>query len=908
MAGRGKPNVVTVVQAALTNGPVSGNELLEIVHRAGLRIDKGVLWETCATHGLADLRDDMWVPRGRAEPQAERPAFWGSIEDRAATEAKRLAMSLGLPAYEPVPPAGPVPPGWPEAARQAATALRHELTAVSKRRVQTDVPLIATAESAGRLRRFEAQGEIGAAEGTPASLIIKNQPFKVEIVSVFGSVVTLSMPSDAPVTAEATLRMDLSWLLTEQSKRLNELVQGGPGFHAVAALAAVTPPEPGTPASLTKPVGPTGLNQGQRAAVQIALDPGLTWLWGPPGTGKTTTIAALIAELCARKQRVLLAAPTNAALDVAIQAVLRRLPTLTDGGLARIGQPADPSLVRSVLVDEIAAARGAPLAQRRVEAGRQLREHRKDLDTLKRRDLDRAEETRRLRLETQIAELQALLRELDSELVRVRRQVCREATVVAATAHQLALETLKHLTFDVVVLDEASMTTAALTMLVAGAGRGHTIIAGDFRQLPPVVIADTDEVQEWLCRSPFEKAGIPAAVSERRDPPRLATLTEQYRMRQSISDLVSTAFYDRRLSTAPATAARATRSKASWAKEELIIVDTSRMRSRTARRQGSLSRYNLAHAQLIAGLSADATATAQDLGLITPFAPQARLLESLLPETRLKDWAASTVHRFQGGERDIVVYDTVDSGRGVTPLNRWFTEGHAGSEGARLLNVAASRARDHLVVIGALETLHKRAAARDPVWTFFSNLLDQATLLPWRATLCGERTELIEDELVERLRDDIKQAATVDMWLPRGSLRALPSLLPELSSLAERATIWVEPDKDGYLPVEALQARREGVNIRACLPILESSAIVGDVVWSSSESLLGSNPGVVLRTEHRAFADAARRAQRRRPGAGAPGSGQFGDDCGRCRRMLIRYERDRRGRIGLRYECSACGT
>ncbi|MEV4078776.1 DEAD/DEAH box helicase [Nonomuraea fuscirosea] len=487
--------------------------------------------------------------------------------------------------------------------------------------------------------------------------------------------------------------------------------------------------------------------------------------------------------------------------------------------------------------------------------------------------------------------------------------------MVAATAHQLALETLKNLTFDAVVLDEASMTTAALAMLVAGAGSGHTVIAGDFRQLPPVVIADTPEVQDWLHRSPFEKAGIPQAVTERKDPPRLAALTKQYRMRQTIGDVVSIAFYDGQLLTAPGTTSRAMRSRAPWARAELLVIDTTAMHSRTARRQGSLSRYNLAHAQLIASLTSSATTTARDLGLITPFAPQARLLEALLPEEHVENWAASTVHRFQGGERDIVVYDTVDTGRGVSPLNRWFTEGHTGSEGARLLNVAASRARDHLLVIGALDTLHHRfAAVRDPVWTFFANLIDAATPMPWQAAVSTGPTELIEDDLVDRLRDDIKRATTIDMWLPGRSLQVLPLLLPVLtairvdSSESEPVTIWVEPEPDGHLPLEALQARREGINIRPCLPILESSAVLGDVVWSASNSLLATAPGVVLRTEHRAFADAARRAQRRRQGAGAPGSRQLGDDCGRCRRMLVRYEQDPRGRTALRYECSACGT
>ncbi|GAA3159982.1 hypothetical protein GCM10010466_58530 [Planomonospora alba] len=289
MASPGRPSLVAVIQKALADGPVPADELLAAAHRAGRRVDAGVLWETCATHGLADLRDGMWVPRGWAQPSAVQPLPRSSAEERAAAEATRLAMSIGLPAHEPVPPTGPVAPEWPEAARKAAAALRHELTAVSRRRVQTDVPLIAvtsTATQDGRLRRFEAQGEIGAAEGTSATLVIKNEQFPVEIVSVFGSVVTLSVSPDTPVVTEATLRTDLSWLLAEQSKRLNELVHGGPGFDTVAALAAVTPPKAGAPVRLTEKISATGLNQGQREAVQLALTPGVTWLWGPPGTGK----------------------------------------------------------------------------------------------------------------------------------------------------------------------------------------------------------------------------------------------------------------------------------------------------------------------------------------------------------------------------------------------------------------------------------------------------------------------------------------------------------------------------------------------------------------------------------------------------------------------------------------------
>ena len=946
MAAPRRPKLPDVIRKALSNGPVPRDALLTAVRQAGLRADEGVVWETCRLHGLADLEEDRWVPRGWAAPiSGDMPTGGGaaerrrppgrildrSAEEKAAAEVRRLAAMHGIPLVEPVPPVGPVPQGWPEVAAAASRALRDELREATSRRTQNDMPLssgeeASTASVQRKLVRYEVEGELSVAEGTTATLIIEGEQFNVEVVSVFGSVITLSLPHGAPVAAEATLRLDLSWLLTAQCERLGELAHGGPGFNAAAALDVVTPRQDTTPPERVKLTESeaAGLNAGQRNAVELGLVPALTWLWGPPGTGKTTTISALVAKLYEQGRRVLLAAPTNAALDVAIKAVLKRAPELGRGELVRVGQPSDPTLIGRaegrVLIDEIAAEWGAPLARHRVEVNERLRDCRAVLDELKRRHgrLTATDEARRLRLETEIAELQALDHELGRKLLEVRRHICRKATVVAATAHQVVLETLKGISFDVVVLDEASMTTAALAMLVAGAGQGHTVIAGDFRQLPPVVVAETSAAEEWLHRSPFEKAGVAAAVARGRPPARLAALTEQYRMRQRIGDIVSTAFYpESPLVTAPGVARRAVGSRARWATSELVVVDTSGMRARTARRQGTVSRYNLMHAQLIAALTADATADAHDLAMITPFAPQARLLESLLPEKRLEQWAASTVHRFQGGERDIVVYDTVDTGRGVTPLHVWFTEGGTGSEGARLLNVAASRARDHLLIVGALDGLHRPGAHRSPVWTFFAHLLDRADRLPWDKALgFSTATERIEPEdLVERLKADLARAGTVDMWLPGHLVGSFTDLIPALRSIpdgdaqSEPVTIWVEPEPDGHLPGPALHARNEGINVRPCTPILESGAVIGDVVWSAAESLCGPNPGLVLRTEHRAFADAVRRAQRRRPGTGpggAPGSGQRGDQCGRCQRMLIRYEWGRFGAPDLRYECAAC--
>ncbi len=80
--------------------------------------------------------------------------------------------------------------------------------------------------------------------------------------------------------------------------------------HDVLAMVAARPQQP-TP-DLDR-LFPKGFEE-QRAAAEVALSQGLTVLTGGPGTGKTTTVARLLAVLAGRTQlRIALAAPTGKA-------------------------------------------------------------------------------------------------------------------------------------------------------------------------------------------------------------------------------------------------------------------------------------------------------------------------------------------------------------------------------------------------------------------------------------------------------------------------------------------------------------------------------------------------------------------------------------------------------------------
>ncbi len=59
-------------------------------------------------------------------------------------------------------------------------------------------------------------------------------------------------------------------------------------------------------------------NEGQKKAVKSAIENDITYIWGPPGTGKTTVIGNIIDELYRHERSVLIVSHTNTAVDGAI--------------------------------------------------------------------------------------------------------------------------------------------------------------------------------------------------------------------------------------------------------------------------------------------------------------------------------------------------------------------------------------------------------------------------------------------------------------------------------------------------------------------------------------------------------------------------------------------------------------
>lgn len=110
------------------------------------------------------------------------------------------------------------------------------------------------------------------------------------------------------------------------------------------------------------------------AAVASSVGRDTTFIWGPPGTGKTRTIGQIGVELLRRGRSLLLVSHTNAAVDQAILKIASELgEELVDGSVLRLGVTKEqallerPRLLAQTHIDE----RGAALAAERDDLTRE---------------------------------------------------------------------------------------------------------------------------------------------------------------------------------------------------------------------------------------------------------------------------------------------------------------------------------------------------------------------------------------------------------------------------------------------------------------------------------------------------------------------------------------------------------
>jgi superfamily I DNA and/or RNA helicase len=153
-------------------------------------------------------------------------------------------------------------------------------------------------------------------------------------------------------------------------------------------------------------------------------------------------------------------------------------------------------------------------------------------------------------------ELQKRIDKLQEEISGKRKQIIAEARVVACTAYKPLIDKeITELEFDVVVIDEASMIPLSLFYCSAAKAKSRLVIAGDFRQLPPIVQVGTKLKKENFKVS---ATGIPGIAAGKRSS-QLMTLS----IRRSVESQ----------STSPSVFIGVTSATRTWPKSSLPFCD-----------------------------------------------------------------------------------------------------------------------------------------------------------------------------------------------------------------------------------------------------------------------------------------------------------------------------------------------
>jgi hypothetical protein len=422
----------------------------------------------------------------------------------------------------------------------------------------------------------------------------------------------------------------------------------------------------------------------------------VSFVWGPPGTGKTYTLARVALQRYWKGKRILVLAQSNQAVDVLLTEITTTIKEkdrfklgdiLRYGGNSSNGNLEQEQITSSSLLDK----KDMDLAKQR----QQFIEEKQKLKS----DLANAFT---IRDSSQLLEMEEKLASVMEKIRKREVQFVQKAKIVGTTLAKAATDpAIYEDEYDLVIVDEASMAYIPQVAFSASLAK-RIIICGDFKQLPPIASSRHAIVNRWLKEDIFHATGVADTVHTSSMHPQLLLLNEQRRMHPSISEFTNKYIYHSLVgdyknvekNRKPIAAQSPFKDNAS------VLLDSSHFGSYATFEKASKSRINYIHLLLALQVIQESLKEKEaSIGYVTPYRAQAEIMEAMaiefFPEAMAdKRLIVATVHRFQGSERDVIVFDSVEAPSFSRP-GMLLT----GKESERLINVAISRAKGKFIHI-----------------------------------------------------------------------------------------------------------------------------------------------------------------------------------------------------------------
>ena len=447
------------------------------------------------------------------------------------------------------------------------------------------------------------------------------------------------------------------------------------------------------------------LNESQKKAIENALScENFYLIHGPFGTGKTRTLVKLISQETRQNHKVLATAESNAAVDN----ILERLMENKKLNLTRLGHPQRVSKhnISQTLaykvenhklnkkISKIHKKIDNLIEKRKVytKPTPQYRRGYGDYDILfnaSKGKGGRGISAEKMKSMAKWIEYNQEIDELHDEIKRVENKMIRDiietSDVILSTNSSAALESIARTKFDVAIIDEASQATIP-SVLIPIAKAHRFILAGDHKQLPPTIISDK---AQGLEKTLFEEL-------IRIYPFKSQLLNIQYRMNSLLMKFPNSEFYNNNLKSDSSVDDIDINDiiNSDDKEDAMLFIDTSNIDDIGEKHlKDSKSIINQLEADIAVKFANDYLKLGleeTDIGIISPYADQVKIIQDRTPVE------VKTVDGFQGREKEIIIISTVRSNE----------DGNIGFlRDLRRLNVAITRAKRKLIIIGNINTL-----------------------------------------------------------------------------------------------------------------------------------------------------------------------------------------------------------